>query len=1093
MLFLSRLLVSFAAVFFSGAGLAGYYTCPSGGYLSGTSCIVNSSYPASLQSCDRYNLCSTARSGSTCTYASTWYDTCTGWVSQDIWSNACQGCTQSWVTGGGGFSYTCPSGGSLSGSLCYTTSSYPASYVQSSCSLPWGGSINHGSSTTAYSTSSVPYGSSCTSQTRTCNDGTLSGSGSFGSCGALPQDISSSSGLSATDGTVTNAINLTWSAFNGATGYDIQYRKQGTTTWSTLASPTSNSYTFNTTDYSIFEFQVRGKNAYGTTSWSPTETGFAAKQCPTGNVTWGASNYCAYNMTTTGTVGNVRAASNQTAGAVGSATVTCNGLTGMWNISAATCNVSLATAATFAATDGTVSNGINLSWSAISGASTYTVQQRKQGSTTWSDLVTQAGTSYNWTGLSDESVFEFQLRANNPVGSGNWSSVETGYIRKILDPKFVSETAVPTKIGINQNFNVSQTWRNDGSETWVNATHGTGPYNPTNTSVWTLGNLGVPSSTATGASVTIAGTFKAPATPGTYPFQRTFQKSGTPIGNPTPVTSVRVFGNPTCSTVTPEVSSTYDRLRSVKVTIAGVDQEESVELKAWTDYNGQDDLRTYSPTKQADGTWQYSVPLGNHTGYGKLNLVARVGNTVFGAVDCATSSLNIDDLPVPQMALAATQGTFSGNGYVLNVANNTFANATVTTPGFSSLKTRIELRDASNNLLTTATNVANSTPTAVKADNVFAAGAPAWSTVNASLVVVYEDAAAAEQGKKLTLPISLRVPPRGMAVTAAISNTQPYMLTAQLRKDGLYNPATHGSFTARAMSGSNAVATLPQSVNGDWTFTGLDVATLYGYDNTVVAVAVPPSGVTLVTPIEFVSNVIDLPVTPPNNVSASDDAYEDDIVVSWQNTLPPTVPGVKYLVYRNGEMITPAAGVSTTSFTDANIQERGTPHVYVVRAVVNGRQSVDSAPDNGSVPLCRAIRLVGASLNADMTAINGMIEQWACLTGVSGTSAIDAQTPSALSITGTPSYTSFSVPVDPTVPDGAHTLNLTFDSQGVSINASRSYAIPFTLDRASISVNSVQIIYNGAPVVNGQTSESIGLFGVQMDGGSGIGFAQPVN
>jgi len=44
------------------------------------------------------------------------------------------------------------------------------------CNLPWGGTLASGSSVTAYQSSSVPCGSSCANETRTCNNGTLSGS-----------------------------------------------------------------------------------------------------------------------------------------------------------------------------------------------------------------------------------------------------------------------------------------------------------------------------------------------------------------------------------------------------------------------------------------------------------------------------------------------------------------------------------------------------------------------------------------------------------------------------------------------------------------------------------------------------------------------------------------------------------------------------------------------------------------------------------------------------------------------------------------------------------------------------------------------------
>ena len=43
------------------------------------------------------------------------------------------------------------------------------------CNLPWGGTISSGQSVTAYQASSVACGNSCVSETRTCNNGTLSG------------------------------------------------------------------------------------------------------------------------------------------------------------------------------------------------------------------------------------------------------------------------------------------------------------------------------------------------------------------------------------------------------------------------------------------------------------------------------------------------------------------------------------------------------------------------------------------------------------------------------------------------------------------------------------------------------------------------------------------------------------------------------------------------------------------------------------------------------------------------------------------------------------------------------------------------------
>lgn len=54
--------------------------------------------------------------------------------------------------------------------------------IAAPCNLPWGGTIASGSNVTAYSSSSVSCGSTCSSQTRTCTNGTLSGTYTKQSC-----------------------------------------------------------------------------------------------------------------------------------------------------------------------------------------------------------------------------------------------------------------------------------------------------------------------------------------------------------------------------------------------------------------------------------------------------------------------------------------------------------------------------------------------------------------------------------------------------------------------------------------------------------------------------------------------------------------------------------------------------------------------------------------------------------------------------------------------------------------------------------------------------------------------------------------------
>jgi type II secretory pathway pseudopilin PulG len=100
---------------------------------------------------------------------------------------------------------TCTNG-ALSGSYTHAscTVSSPAS-----CSSPCG-TIAHGATCTAYLNSSEPYGGSCSSETRTCNNGVLSGSYTHTSCSVNP-----AAGCSSPCGAIPHG--------GSCTAYDVPY------------------------------------------------------------------------------------------------------------------------------------------------------------------------------------------------------------------------------------------------------------------------------------------------------------------------------------------------------------------------------------------------------------------------------------------------------------------------------------------------------------------------------------------------------------------------------------------------------------------------------------------------------------------------------------------------------------------------------------------------------------------------------------------------------------------------------------------------------------------------------------------------------
>ena len=821
---------------------------------------------------------------------------------------------------------------------------------------------------------------------------------------------------------------------------------------------------------------------------------YVPPQCPAQSFSWGPSSYCTGSAPITA-VGSSFALTNTKAGASGSATASC--VSGAWQVSGPSCVASMAAPAGLAATDGTVSYGINTAWSTVTGASTYRLQYRVQGSGTWTDLYAGAAAAYNWAGLSDERVFEFQVRAENAAGAGPWSPIEAGNIRKLIDPQFVSQAGIPARIGIGQSFAYTQIWKNNGAETWVGGAHGTGPFNPADTSVWATGVVAFPGSTATGASVTASLTAVAPATAGTYPLQRVMQKSGTAYGSASTAASVIVVGTPSCTAATPDATTTYNANGTITVTLQGASSVESASIKVWGNLNGQDDVRDYAMT--LGGNWTATFPVANHLSDGEtgISVEATVANPFFAPVMCATSGVTFQQLPVPQITLIPTMGSYTDGaaaGFVASRASGEYAKATVDLGSYTGLKAKVELvLDDQTSKGVNLNNLSPGTQVSLSVVNsVFAASVPAWTRMPAFVKVTYADPAAASQGKQLLVPVSITVPPVAMQVTASGAMGLPVTVNARVHNANAFDEATYGQFVGglRLASDQSTVQSfIGTDGQGQWVAPGLDYTQLHSSQLVAVARVVPPAGVSLLTPMEFLSAPFMLPVQAPATVDATDGTREDDVKVNW--TAVATGSTIRYRLFRDDAELTPSGGVSVLEFVDTP-PIRGTAYNYRVKTIIGVSTSDNEGADTGFVPACRAVRLIGASLNADMSAINGLLERWDCLSGLAATSAIDAQAPEDMPYTGSKTYRSFSVPVPTSLADGAHVLHLAMESAGVTINASRTYDVPFSLDRASISVNSLTILYDGSPATDGLNANSIGRFGVRMEGGDGIGFAEEI-
>ncbi|OJJ23325.1 hypothetical protein BKI52_02910 [marine bacterium AO1-C] len=90
------------------------------------------------------------------------------------------------------------------------------------------------------------------------------------------------------------------------------------------------------------------------------------------------------------------------------------------------------------------SSSATLGWNSVSGASNYDVRYRQQGTSSWTNVNGVSGTSRNISGLSANTTYEFQVRANCTV-AGSYSSSTT----------FSTSAGVPTTCTSGVNYSES--------------------------------------------------------------------------------------------------------------------------------------------------------------------------------------------------------------------------------------------------------------------------------------------------------------------------------------------------------------------------------------------------------------------------------------------------------------------------------------------------------------------------------------------------------------------------------------------------------------------------------------------------------------
>ncbi|HSK12914.1 MAG TPA: fibronectin type III domain-containing protein, partial [Phnomibacter sp.] len=162
----------------------------------------------------------------------------------------------------------------------------------------------------------------------------------------------------------TSSATLAWAAVNGATAYNLQYRVNGTTNFTTVNNITGTSYNLGSLQQNTtYQWQVQAICAQGNGSYS-TLASFAtlADPCPA------------------------------------PATISASGIT---------------------------TSSATIGWAAVTNATSYELIYKTTAEATFTVVTGITTTSYELTGLNTSTVYQYQVRAICPTGPGSYTMLQS--------------------------------------------------------------------------------------------------------------------------------------------------------------------------------------------------------------------------------------------------------------------------------------------------------------------------------------------------------------------------------------------------------------------------------------------------------------------------------------------------------------------------------------------------------------------------------------------------------------------------------------------------------------------------------------------
>jgi hypothetical protein len=399
----------------------------------------------------------------------------------------------------------------------------------------------------------------------------------------------SSSGCTAPTNLSTSNITQTgasmnWAAVTGATGYTVQYKTSAASTWTSVNATTTSINVSGLTANTSYVWQVKASCSPGYS----TQVNFAT----TGTTGCAAPlNLNATNITSTGATLNWSAvqgatgytvqykaasASTWTSVNASSTSINISGLTAntsyVWQVKAS-CSPGYSTQVNFATTGTTgcaaplnlnatniTSTGATLNWSAVQGATGYTVQYKTASASTWTS-VNASSTSINISGLAANTSYVWKVKASCSPGYSTQVNFATTGTTGCAAPLNLNATNI-TSTGATLNWSAVQ-----------GATGYTLQYKSASASTWSIINTTTTSKAISGLVANTGYTWQVKASCSGYSTSSTFTTTGA-VGTsgctvPTNMNAINITSNSATLTWTGPSNGTSYTLNYRRIGFSG--------------------------------------------------------------------------------------------------------------------------------------------------------------------------------------------------------------------------------------------------------------------------------------------------------------------------------------------------------------------------------------------------------------------------------------------------------------------------------------------------------------------------------------------